>query len=99
MALVSSAISRAFLPLPASLGRPTWPSPCPFLDRKHHRDAEPAVLKEKFLDGVGQFGHFARIFAFARVAGAADLAESVPLFEGGFGLLEVEVADRKSTRL
>src|ERR1017187_7955194 len=31
MALVSSAISRAFLPLPASLGRPTWPSPCPFL--------------------------------------------------------------------
>ena len=27
IALVSSAIWRAFLPLPASLGRPTWPSP------------------------------------------------------------------------
>ena len=27
MALVSTAISRAFFPLPASLGRPTWPKP------------------------------------------------------------------------
>jgi hypothetical protein len=52
---------------------------------KHDRDAEPAVLKETFLDGVGQFGHFALIFALARVAGVAGLAEVVPLFEGGLG--------------
>ena len=31
MALVNSAISRPFLPFPASLGRPTWPNPWPSL--------------------------------------------------------------------
>jgi len=48
---------------------------------KHHRNAKPAVFEEKFLDGIGQLRHFARIFALARVAGPANLAETVPFLK------------------
>ena len=43
---------------------------------EHHRNAETAVLEEEFLDGVGQLGHAARVFAAAGVARPAHLAQS-----------------------
>ena len=47
-----------------------------------HRNAEAAVLDEEFLDGVGQLRHAAGVLALAGIAGAADLAEAVAVFEG-----------------
>ena len=64
---------------------------------KHDGNAEAGMLKEKFLDGVGEFGHAARGLAIggrgritARVARTTHLTETKPLFEGGLGFGKVE---------
>ena len=55
---------------------------------KHHRNSQPAVLDEKFLDRVGQFRSRRASNPSAGIAGrGADLAETVALFETGPGLL------------
>lgn len=57
------------------------------------------MFDEKFLNGVGQFGHRARIFSDAAVggfaasiAGPTDLADAMTFFEGRFRLFQIEVA-------
>ena len=59
---------------------------------KDHRDAQPAVLDEKLLDGVGQLRHPARVLAAARVAGPAHLADAASVPEGLPGFGEIEIA-------
>ena len=59
---------------------------------KDHGDAEPAVLDEELLDGVGEFRHAARVLALAGIAGTAHLAEPASLFESGLGFGRVEIA-------
>lgn len=66
---------------------------------ENHRNAEPRMFDEKFLNGVGQFGHRARIFSDAAVggfaasiAGPTDLADAMTFFEGRFRLFQIEVA-------
>ena len=49
-----------------------------------HRNAEPRILDEELLDGVGGFGHLARVQSLACIARTADLANSVPVFESRF---------------
>ena len=59
---------------------------------KNHRDSQAAVLDEELLDRVGEFRHAARVLALARVAGAADLAQSAAILKCGLGLLQIKIA-------
>ena len=59
---------------------------------KDHGNAQAAVFQEELLDGVGQLGHAAGIFAAAGVRGAANLADTATVLEGSLGFGEVEVA-------
>ena len=68
---------------------------------KNYRDAEPRVPDEKFLDGVGQLRRGARRLAdacvrrlAARVAGASDLSDAIPMFERGLRFREIKTTVR-----
>ncbi len=56
-----------------------------------HRYAEPAVLDEEFLYGVGELRHAARVLALTGIAGTPHLAEPAALFESGLGFSRVEI--------
>jgi hypothetical protein len=49
---------------------------------EHDGNAEAAVLKEEFLNGVGELGHGAGFFAASGIAGAADLTETAAIAKG-----------------
>ena len=57
-----------------------------------HRNSEPGIFHEKFLNRIRQFGRAARVLALARVAGPAHLPKSVAVLERGFGLLQIKIA-------
>jgi hypothetical protein len=63
---------------------------------KHHRDAQPAVLDEPSLDGVGLRGGLGRAKAGLRpaggVAGPADLAKSIAMSKVPLSNLRIESA-------
>ncbi len=59
---------------------------------ENDRNSQAAVLQEKFLDFVGEFRGFARVLAFAGVAGTGHLSEAVTLFENLLWPSGVEIA-------
>src|SRR5262252_3558826 len=58
---------------------------------KDDRDAQAGMLDEKLLDGIGQLSIFLRVFSFTRVAGPADLSDTMALFETGLRFFQIEV--------
>ena len=71
---------------------------------KNHRNAEPRMFDEKFLDRVGQFRRFAGIFAdagvarhAAGVAGAADLSDAMAVFESCLAFLKSKLPAASSS--
>ena len=59
---------------------------------KDYGDSQAAVLNEEFLNRIGEFRHAARVFAFSRIAGPADLAKSMAFLEGGLSFWKIEIA-------
>ena len=59
---------------------------------KNHGNAQPALLDEELLNGVGELGHLPRVLAAARIARPADLSQAVAVSEIGTGFLQTEVA-------
>ena len=53
---------------------------------KHHGNAEPRIFQHPFLNGVGELGHRARAFLFAR---SGDLAHAILQHVSGFFRREV----------
>ena len=59
---------------------------------KNHGDAQPALLDEELLNGVGELGHLPRVLAAAGIARPADLPQAVAVSEIGPRFLQIEVA-------
>src|SRR3954469_20408653 len=55
---------------------------------KEHRNAEPTLFDEEFLNGVSQLRLAARALAAARIAGAPDLSDAIAMGERSPSLLE-----------
>ena len=63
---------------------------------ENDRNFQAAVFQEKFLDFVGEFRGFARVFAFACVAGTGHLSEAISFFEKCFGFLSSKLPSSSS---